>query len=251
MAVDLPIGQLVEFGDNVRRCDDTSDGHIATLAADIAAHGLLHPVTVRQTAPDRYEVVAGWRRVQAHRMLKAATVPAVVVGEAGDDAELFRISLSENMHRHPLSNRDKCVAIRRCFDESGEDIKQVCATTHLAPSTVRRYVDISNLPDDVIARLDSSGDDRLTLAEAHQLARPRNEGVPSGTTAADLPPPPPELGDDPALVGSQAPEAPASKKERKKPIKQSPWVYNPDGDAVPIPEALYASVYHMVQRHSE
>lgn len=231
-ATPIPLEKLAPFNDNVRKGDASgADGHIVALAADIAEHGLLHPITVVKTDDDRYEVVAGWRRVLAHRMLKAKTILAVVI--QGDSDSLFRLSLSENMHRHRLSIKDTCVAIRRCYDECQGNVKQVCELTHLAPTTVRRYVDVSQLGDEFIARLDAQGDDRLTLAEAHALAV-----QPAGPQ-------------DEAPDGSQAAEAPASKKEKKKPVKNSPWIYDPDGNPTPIPEDLYPSVFQMVSRHAK
>jgi hypothetical protein len=96
---------------------------------------------------------------------------------------------------------------------------------------VRRYLDIATLPDDVITRLDANGDDRITIKEAHDMARGRDD--------AAAPPPPP------AAEGGGG-----ETKQRKKGVKTEPWVYNPDGEPVPIPDELQARVYDLVRKHN-
>lgn len=220
----IPIDQVADFHDNVRH--EESDAHLATLANDIGEHGLLHPITVRQVADGRYEVVAGRRRLTACRSLGHKTISVRVVDVT--DRSGFLLSLSENMHRHPMTNKDRCLAIRRCYDECNSDLTEVMSATHLAESTVRRYLEISQLPASAIERLDAQGEDRLTLQEAYQMTRP----------------PPPEE--------EAAPVAPAEttdeKKKRKKSVKSEPWVYDEDDSPVSIPKELHAAVYRLVRK---
>lgn len=68
---------------------------VADLAASIAEVGLLNPITV---APD-YTLAAGRHRLEAHRSLGLAEIPAVVV--PFEDAELARID--ENLMRSDLT----------------------------------------------------------------------------------------------------------------------------------------------------
>jgi ParB family chromosome partitioning protein len=225
----IPLAQIRTFPHNVRQPqDDDQDDWLPCLAEDIAKNGLLHPITVRPSLaePGSYDVIAGQRRCAACKLLEWEAVDAVVVD--ADDAQSFLISLSENMHRRPMSNKEKCAALARCFEDCGQDVGKVCAVTHLAPSTVRRYIQISSLADDVIDRLDAKGDDRLTLAEAHDMAR----------TAANGP-----------QEEEPAPELPQEERPpRKRALKADPWVFDPNGKPEPIPEALFASVHAMIER---
>jgi ParB/RepB/Spo0J family partition protein len=221
----IAIDQIKDFHDNVRH--EELDSHVATLATDIAANGLLHPITVRRVANNQYEVVAGRRRLTACRSLDHASIPAVVVDVSDRDG--FLLSLSENMHRHPMTNKDRCMAIKRCYAECNQNLTEVMAQTHLAETTVRRYLEIAQLPADTIDRLDAQGDDRLTLQEAYQMTRP-------------------PLALEPALEPVLAPEEDKPKKPKKKPLKSEPWVYDEDGAAVAIPESLYTAVYQLIRQ---
>lgn len=119
-----------------------------------------------------------------------------------------------------MSIKDKCLAIRRCYDTCGEDVTEVMGVTHLAESTVRRYLEISQLPEEVVDRLDAQGDERLTLKDAHALTKPQKE---------------------------EEEEPPESKPPRKKSVKSEPWIYNSQDKAIPIPPELYVSVLRLVE----
>lgn len=212
----IPISTIVEFAGNARR--EETHAHIATLAADIEANGLLHPITLRREG-DVHEVIAGRRRLLAYKMLGREEIPARIIDV--DANQGFLISLSENMHRHPMTNKDKCLAIRHCYDTCGEDIAEVMGITHLAESTVRRYLEISQLPEEVVERLDAQGDDRLTLKDAHALTKPQQE--------------------------KEEQEPQVSKPPRKKSVKSEPWIYNREDKAIPIPPELYVSVLRLVE----
>lgn len=238
MTQDIPLAHVTNFDGNVRK-ETIDDSHIVALASDIEAHGLLHPITVRETSPGQFEVVAGWRRFLAHRYLGRDTIPATVI--EADDSRAFLTSLSENMHRHMLNYKDRCMAIRRCFDECDGNMALVTEKTHLSDTTVRRYLEISQLPPEIIDRLDAQGDERITLREAYELARPPPPAGPSGlsentTTVAAAP-------------GAVPEESEASKTKRKKSVKSDPWVYDMDDNPVKIPEALWGPVYNMIRAH--
>jgi len=224
----IPVDRIVDFEDNVRHED--TDTHLDTLAADILARGLLHPITVRRAnASGAYEVLAGKRRLAAFRLLERSEIPAIVVD--ADDSQGFLISLSENMHRHPMTNKDRCKAIRRCYDECSGNIAQVMAITHLSESTVRRYLEISQLPEEIVDRLDAQGGERITLKEAYDIAHP--------AAAAEQP--------DQSSAACTEPE----KKQRNPSVKSKPWIFGEDGKPMAIPEALYTAVLTMVSRHQQ
>lgn len=62
----IPFSQLKRSPDNTRRTDKKAD--IDSLAASIAAHGLLHNLVVKRNSKD-YEVVDGERRLLAIKKL--------------------------------------------------------------------------------------------------------------------------------------------------------------------------------------
>jgi ParB family chromosome partitioning protein len=121
----IPLNALVPSPANVRKLG--SKIGIDELASSIAAHGLLQNLQVRPTADDRYQVVAGARRLAALKLLakRKEVAKDVAVGcnvlAAEDDTE---ISLAENDQRQAMHPADQFDAFRQLVD-SGRSVEEV------------------------------------------------------------------------------------------------------------------------------
>lgn len=238
----LPIDLLVPSSFNIRSEQSIdSDAHIDLLAANIAQNGLLHPPTVLKTVNDQYEIVAGFRRVCALRQLGWVDVPCTVLKS---DKDAFQLSFSENMQRSSMMKRDICRAIKQYLSENENNVGEVARIMNLSKGTIKKYALISQLPDEVLKRLDSTEDDYLSLKEAEKLALQLTSSNVSGdttdTTSAD------------AATGATAtatPDADVAKKERKRPVKADPWIFDGDNNPLAIPPALYDGVYKFITSH--
>lgn len=83
---------------------------IDELAASIGTHGVIEPLLVRPIG-DRFEVIAGERRLLACRAAGLAVVP-VVVREA-TDAEAFELAIVENVVRRDLTPLEEAEAFQK------------------------------------------------------------------------------------------------------------------------------------------
>jgi ParB family transcriptional regulator, chromosome partitioning protein len=88
----------------------TDRGEVAELAMSIRRHGLFHPIIVRP-AEDRFELIAGSRRLAAVRMLGWRKVPCQIVEL--EDQEAFEVALAENVNRKTLDPLEEA----RAFDD--------------------------------------------------------------------------------------------------------------------------------------
>lgn len=73
------------------------------LAESVRRHGVVNPITVRETGKDRFEIVAGERRFRASEVAGKIDIPAVIKNLT--DTEAAEIQLVENGQRqdqHPL-----------------------------------------------------------------------------------------------------------------------------------------------------
>src|SRR5690242_11579830 len=70
------------------------------LANSIQANGIIQPLIVRKNA-DRFELIAGERRLRAARMANLAEVPVIIQDYA--DEQLLEIALVENIQREDLN----------------------------------------------------------------------------------------------------------------------------------------------------
>jgi len=72
------------------------------LSESIAEHGLLQPIVVIEKE-EGYLLIAGERRLRAHKLAKLATVKAIIADADIDDIKLRELALLENIQRENLN----------------------------------------------------------------------------------------------------------------------------------------------------
>jgi len=75
---------------------------LGELSASIKAHGLLQPIVVIPKG-DGYLLVAGERRLRAHKLAKLDTIKAIVADVEIDDIRMRELALIENIQRENLN----------------------------------------------------------------------------------------------------------------------------------------------------
>jgi len=90
---------------------------LGELAESIRLHGVLQPLLVRPLA-DGYELIVGERRWRAARLAGLQAVPAVVRGDAANDAQLV-LGLIENLQRTDLDPIEEARGLSRLIEEFG------------------------------------------------------------------------------------------------------------------------------------
>jgi ParB family chromosome partitioning protein len=167
--------------DGVR--DDPGD--VAGLAATIAEQGLLQPLGVIAIGQGRYRVVYGGRRRAAAIELGLTQVPCIVLD--ADDPNLMLRQLIENVQRQDLNDMEQARAFARLRSHyvetrgkqpEGELDEAVGKAVGLSGRTVRRYLHLLELPDEVQQMIRSG---ELSITQAQHLRR-----VPSPKTQIEL-----------------------------------------------------------------
>lgn len=141
----IPLSQLVPSPANVRRTNPAEAAE--ELAASIAAHGLLQNLTVRPAPAkgkrkgERFEVVAGGRRLAALRLLAAqgalAADYAVPCHVVESDAAL-EISLAENALQCPMHPADQYEAFAQLHRDHGLSAEDIAARFGVTATVVRQ-----------------------------------------------------------------------------------------------------------------
>lgn len=116
------------------------------LMASIKKDGLLQPILVRPLGPD-YEIVAGERRWQACKRLKAKTIPARI--EVYTDIEAQEISLVENLQRDNLNAIEEARGYARLIELSGCKQKELAEAVSKNPATISNALRLLDLPEEV------------------------------------------------------------------------------------------------------
>jgi len=87
-----------------------ADADLEELAASLREHGLVQPVVVRRRG-DRYQLIAGQRRLAAARKLGWEKVPARVLDV--DDRQMSEIAIVENLQRRDLDALEKAASFKQ------------------------------------------------------------------------------------------------------------------------------------------
>lgn len=96
---ELPIDRIQLPASQPRRYFEPNK--MAQLVESVRSHGILEPLIVRPLAADRYELVAGERRLRAAREVGLTTVP--IVSKPFSDSEAAQVALMENLQREDLN----------------------------------------------------------------------------------------------------------------------------------------------------
>jgi ParB family chromosome partitioning protein len=174
-------------------------GEVDGLAATIAEYGLLQPLGVVDIGRGRYRVVYGNRRRLAALQLGLERVPCILLD--ADDPQIFVRQLTENLQRRDLNDLEQAVAFARLRAEIAQNrgLKDegalddaVAQMVGLTARTVRRYLGLLDLPDEVQALL-RKGDLNVTQAQhLRRIANARTQielaraAVDEGMSAAEL-----------------------------------------------------------------
>lgn len=188
------------------------EAEIAALAESIAAKGLLQPILVRPDAdiPGRYLLIAGERRLRAHRLLGRDTIFAIV--KTGDDDAMALIENIQRVDLNPFELADGLAALAGQHDYSQRDLAAIIgrSQTEIARTLGLRRLAASIRADYMAdpGRVSKSALLELTGIEdeAEQLrlwqAVKGGLGV-TGLRAAKKEGPPPEGADRPAAAAPQ------------------------------------------------
>lgn len=136
---------------------------IADLADSIREHGVLQPLVVRQ-AGDRFQLVAGERRLRAARAAGWERVP-VQIREVTDQ-QMAELAIVENVQRKDLSPLEKAASFQRYLQEYHCTQEELAGRIHIDRSTVANLIRLLELPEPVKQML-NTGD--ITQGHARAL----------------------------------------------------------------------------------
>lgn len=125
---------------------------IEALAQSIAEAGLLQPIMIRPNG-DRYQLIAGERRLRAHKHLGKPTIEALVSEAEEGDMAVF--ALAENIDREDLSDYEIGKALRQ-VEELFPTKKKLAESLGMNREDMYRYFAYDSLPKGVLSRLEAN-----------------------------------------------------------------------------------------------
>src|SRR5438876_8957498 len=127
---------------NSRRTYDET--RLNELAASIVENGVLQPILVTPSGGDRYQVIAGNRRLKAAMRAGLERIPAVIKQHV-DETTRSIWNLVENIQRVDLSAKERVDAIRQ-LALIGLGVREISRRTGLTPATISKWVRLAEKP---------------------------------------------------------------------------------------------------------
>lgn len=136
------------------------------LAESIAERGVIQPLLVTRGKGNRFNLIAGERRLRAARIAGQEEVPVVVM-DADSESRNLELALIENIQRHDLNPIEEAVAYTRLISEFDLTQESVARKVGRKRSTITNTLRLLNLPgylqDDVANGTISEGHARVLL----------------------------------------------------------------------------------------
>jgi ParB family chromosome partitioning protein len=116
------------------------------LANSIEANGLIQPLILRHKG-DRYELIAGERRLRAAHLAGLTEVPAIIQDYADD--RILEVALIENIQREDLNPIETAQALDRLGRELSLSHEEIGNRTGKDRTTITNLLRLLRLPNDI------------------------------------------------------------------------------------------------------
>lgn len=143
---------------------DFNEMELRELAESIKAQGVIQPVTVRKLGFDKYQLIAGERRLRASQMAGLEQIPAFI--RVANDEQMLELALIENIHRKDLNAIEVAISYQRLIEECDLTQEKLSDKLGRNRSTITNYLRLLKLPPGVQIAL---RDEVITMGHARAL----------------------------------------------------------------------------------
>ncbi len=117
------------------------------LAASIKALGLVQPITLREVAPDQYQIISGERRYRASLLAGLTSLPAYV--KKASDENVMEMALIENIQREDLNSIEIALAFQNLIDTYQLTQDKLSERIGKKRATIANFLRLLKLPAEI------------------------------------------------------------------------------------------------------
>ena len=117
------------------------------LAVSIRELGIIQPITLRQVADNRYQIIAGERRWRASQLAGLTSIPAYI--RTVNDENIMELALVENLQRHDHNAIEIALAYEHLLEESGMTQERISERVGKSRTAITNYLRLLKLPAQV------------------------------------------------------------------------------------------------------
>ena len=123
------------------------DEKLNELAASIKEHGIIQPLTLRKVENEKFQIIAGERRLKAAQIVGLNKVPAFV--RKAEDDIMLELALIENIQREDLNPIEIAISYQRLIEECKLTQENLSDRVGKKRSTVTNYLRLLKLPPEI------------------------------------------------------------------------------------------------------
>lgn len=147
----LPIHKVEPNPNQPRR--DFDEEELQALSESIGLHGIIQPLTVRETGNGYYQIIAGERRWRAARMAGLDEVPVVIM--EADDKKAMELALIENLQRQDLNPVEEALGYQSLMTDYGLTQEEAAGRVGKSRPAVANSLRLLNLCPPVLEKVRS------------------------------------------------------------------------------------------------
>lgn len=142
---EIAIDQIEANPNQPRR--EFDDEALQELAHSIREIGIIQPITLRQTAENRFQIIAGERRWRASQLAGLKAIPAYI--RTIKDENVMEMALVENIQREDLNAIEIALAYEHLLEGSGMTQEKVSERIGKSRTAITNYLRLLKLPAQV------------------------------------------------------------------------------------------------------
>jgi ParB family chromosome partitioning protein len=142
---EIPLSQIEPNPDQPRREFDQEA--LEELAGSIKTLGIIAPITLRQVAENRYQIIAGERRWRASQLAGLTAIPAYI--RTVEDENVMEMALVENIQREDLNAIEIALAYQHLAETTGMTQARISERVGKSRAAVTNYMRLLKLPAQV------------------------------------------------------------------------------------------------------
>lgn len=142
---EIALDSIVPNPDQPRRDFDAEA--LQELADSIKELGIVQPITLRQVADNKFQIIAGERRWRASQLAGLTAIPAYI--RTIKDENVMELALVENIQREDLNAIEIALAYEHLLEKSGMTQEKVAERVSKSRAAVANYLRLLKLPAQV------------------------------------------------------------------------------------------------------
>ena len=142
---EIPLDQIEPNADQPRNLFD--EDSLQELAHSIREIGIIQPITLRQLAENKFQIIAGERRWRASQLAGLKTIPAYI--RTIKDENVMEMALVENIQREDLNPIEIALAYEHLLERSGMTQEKVSERVGKSRTAITNYLRLLKLPAQV------------------------------------------------------------------------------------------------------